>query len=294
MSDDLKMSVVKATPSGKRYGRVRPKARPACLSLENYLGAAASAPPAQSDWRPKAASTLSKMYLNDRLGCCVISSKYHQIGLWTGNDTPTAAVVKDAEILATYNRLKAGPGDSGCVISDVLNYMRAKGIPVGGTPHKIDGFISVASTKADVAKWGIHLVGGLCLGLNLPDDWTNSNVWDVTSSPIVGGHDVLAVAYDATGVYVSTWGDICRITWPAFTSVKWVEECYAILAPDWYGPDRISPAGIDLTALKTDLDKLGGGVLPDIDVPPAPTPPPAGDWTVTIKGNGTPPTITTT
>jgi len=288
MSDDLKMS--HAVKGGKRFGRVRPKARPLCLALENYLGAAASAPPAKSDWRAKAASALGRMYLNDRYGCCVISSKAHGIGVWTGNDTPKALEATDAEILKMYNRLKAGPGDSGCVISDVLNYMRANGLLLGGTSHKIDGYVSVNNTRPDVVMWGIHLFGGLCLGLNLPDDWTSNQVWDVTSSPIVGGHDVLAVAYDATGVYVSSWGDIYRITWPAFSSIKWVEEAYAVLAYDWYNADGISPSGFDVSALKSDLGKLGGGILPDVDVPPPP--PPAG-WKITIAGTGSLPTITT-
>ena len=96
MSDDLKMG--HAIKGGKRFGRVRPKARPLCLALENYLGAAASAPPAKSDWRAKAAAALGRMYLNDRLGCCVISSKAHGIGVWTGNKADDLLVHRDAGV----------------------------------------------------------------------------------------------------------------------------------------------------------------------------------------------------
>lgn len=259
----------------KVLGRVRPKAPPQCLKLENYLKAAASAPPANTDWKPRALAALKRVYLNDQLGCCVISSKYHQLGLWTGNDAPAALEVKDSEVRSTYNRLKAGPGDSGCVITDVLDYMRARGIPVNGVPHKIDGYVGVNNGLADVVKWGTRLFGGLCLGLNLPEAWLDEDVWDLTASRIVGGHDVLAVGYDSAGVEVASWGGIYKITWPAFTAARWVEECYAILALDWYGPDKISPAHADLSALKTDLDKLGGGTLPDL--PDEPPPAPEGD-----------------
>src|SRR6185312_3355886 len=61
------------------------------------------------------------------------------------------------------------------------------------------------------------------------------------------------------------------ITWRAFQSRQWLEECYAILAPDWYGNDQLAPCGVDAATLQADLAKLGGGVIPDIG--PAPTPP---------------------
>lgn len=257
----------------RRMGRMRPKALPMCLSLADYLakGAAASVPPAQSDWSKKSLPSLSRMYVNDQQGCCVISSCYHHVGLWTGNDTPSVVTVEDKEVRATYSKLKAGPGDSGCVISDVLNYWRAGGIKVNGKVNKIDGYVSVSNRNGDVSRFGIHLLGGLKLGINLPQEWYDrTDVWDVTKTRIIGGHDVLAVGYDATGVYVSTWGMVVRMTWPAFSAATWVEEAYALLSRDWYNDDDLAPSGLRVDQLKSDLDKLGGGVLPDVGPPEPP------------------------
>lgn len=237
----------------------------------------ATPPPATVDYYSKAMGALGRMYLNDREGCCVISGKLHNLGTWSANDADSGGVVTatDAEVQATYNRLKAGPGDSGCIITDVLDAFQKGGITASGKTYTIDGYVAVDNTNVALSRWAVADLGVLTLGLDLPGEWTNSDVWDVTDSRSVGGHDVSVVGYDGTYFYISSWGRIYKMTVAAFTSKRYVTECYGMLAPTWYGPDRVNSAtGIDLAALKQALADIGQGNEPAPGPAPAPPPPP--------------------
>jgi hypothetical protein len=272
-------------PQKVRLGRKRPKARPQALALAHYLDLSAVSLPPLVDYSAKAMQALSRMYMNDRYGCCVIAGKYHIGGVLTGNESGTPIVGTDQEVYQQYQSI-CGPGDNGCVITDVLDVFRTRGLPFGGKAHKIDGYVSCNWTNKDLVKAALYLFGNLTLGVNLPDAWTKNDVWDTTSSQIVGGHDVCAVGYNDQGVTIASWGRLYLITWQAFTSRTWLEELYVLLGPDWYGADNLAPNGVNVSALKDDLAKISGGNVPPIDptpippptpVPPSPvpTPPPA-------------------
>lgn len=254
-----------------KLGRIRPAARPPALDFSKYL-TLGSPPPVKVDYAAKAMASLKRVYLNDKYGDCVVAGKYHQVGIWSGNDTPTTIVGTDQEVYGMYQKI-CGPGDNGCVITAVLDYFRQMGLPFGGVTHKIDGYVTADWTNKLLVQVGIYLFGGGTIGVNLPQSWTCTNcVWDVTNSQIVGGHDVCLCGYDEKGVQVSTWGGICTITWQAFLSRKWVEELYFMLGPDWYNNDQLAPNGVDVAALKRDLQLINSGTIPPIDVDP-PTPP---------------------
>lgn len=267
-----------------RLGRVRPRVKPQAIRLAPYLAPGATPPPASVDWYSQAKQSISRMYLNDLLGDCVIAGKMHFLGAASANDKNPGGVVvaTDTEVRNQYVAI-CGPGDQGCVITDVLNVFKTKGLTAGGRTYKIDGYVSVENTDRTETQIAIFLFGGLTLGINIPQEWVDApenGVWDATNSGIVGGHDVEALGYNSTGVVVSTWGGLRTITWRAFTSPRWVEETYAKLAPIWYGSDKVAPSGFNYDKLLADLRKIGGGEIPDITptpppvVPPPVTPPP--------------------
>jgi hypothetical protein len=274
-------------PSGHpvRLGRIRPKARPPALRLAAYLDPAnaPAPPPATLDYVTKALPAVRTMLGNDQYGDCVIAGQMHSVGVRTAAATGTPAVGTTQEAVSQYRAI-CGPGDQGCVITDVLDYAHAHGITVGGKTYRIDGYVSVDWTNKLEVQYALWLFGTLKLGLNLPRAWLDSeDVWDVPSGAgagIVGGHDVEAAGYDGRGVTVLTWGGTRLLTWPAFLSTKWLEECYAALAPEWYSKGNVSPSGLDVASLQQDLQKIGGGGLPPIvpgpapDPTPPPTPPP--------------------
>lgn len=260
-----------------KLGRKRPKATTQALRLAAYLRPSSFTPPAGVDYSPAAAASLAHMYLNDTYGDCVIAGKAHSIGVWTGNEEGSAAIGTDNEIYSQYQTI-CGPGDNGCNITDVLDYMKSKGFTLSGKSYKIDGYVSIDWTNKLEVQAAIFIFGALTVGINLPNDWTNAGsgvVWDTTNSQIVGGHDVTIYGYNSTGVLISTWGKTGTvITWSAFTSRTWIEELYAVLSSNWYdNATKVAPSGIDAVTLATDLTKLGGGVIPDITPPSPPSPP---------------------
>jgi len=259
-----------------RLGRRAPRPGKPVVRLARHLspGRMTAPPPDAVDYAARAMESLGRAYLNDREGDCVIAGKAHAVGVWTGNDSDSGgvAVGTDAEVHAQYQAW-CGPGDNGCVITDVLDRMKGEGLTLGGRAHRIDGYVAVDWTNRQEVQVALYLFGALTLGVNLPNAWTGSDVWDVTTSPVVGGHDVTAVGYDARGVRVASWGRLYTITWAAMLSRTWVEECYALLSPDWYGSDRLAPCGLDAATLAADLAAVGGGQVPDVG-PPAPSPPP--------------------
>lgn len=259
------------------------------------------APPPSVDYYTKAAASISRMMKNDQLGCCVISSIGHKVGTWTANDAdhspPGVAIMTDAEVEAAYRIWNPAPMDEGCYIEEVLAYWRDHGLRVGGQLRRIDGYVLIDWTSKALVCAAIDIFGAVKIGLNLPGAWMDSSVWDVTNSRFVGGHDIpglgygpapAGVGYNGEGVFVSSWGRMYMITWAAFCSTRYVEECWAVLAPDWYGTDRKAPSLFDVSGLVAALKSVGSGKLPEDGpgplppppppVPPTPLPPPNVNW----------------
>lgn len=261
--------------------------------------------PASVDWGKKAGSSLSRMYVNDQLGCCVISSVYHRIGTWSGNDSPVCQVVSDQVIRDVYRKLAYIPGqDTGCIISDVLEAGVRDGYPLAdGTRAKLDGYASVDNRNKELVKVWISEFGGGPIGMNLPRGWSSGgagSTWGAVSgadAQVVGGHDVHVFGYDDTGVMISTWGGTRKITWAAFTKRPtgfndWgISEAWCPLSPLWYGSDSLTPNGVNVVKLKKDLQTIRDGGIP-IDDPIIPPPPPPPDPKPPLPGAGFTGTLT--
>ncbi len=220
----------------------------ASLDLSAYSAAAAPVLPSQTDWLTKAKKSIAEMYLNATYGDCVIASLFHLVGVWTGNETGTPVIGTDQEVLATY-RIWNPRGDNGCDISTVNNYWRDHGVVINGQVHKIDAYVSVDNTNWDIVKAAVAAGFMLKLGIDLPGAWEQTNdgdVWDVTNSRVVGGHDVPCIDFkDSLGGEIATWAGTRRITKAAFTSTKYITEAYAILSPDWYSVGQRRMHGIN-------------------------------------------------
>lgn len=245
--------------------------------------------PARVDWAAAARESLGRMYLNDQYGDCVIAGKAHAVGVWTANDSDSGGEVTgtDDEIREQYVSI-CGPGDNGCYVSRVLDHMVGAGLQLGGKRYKLDGYVRVSNRNRDLVRTAIHLFGALAVGFNLPADWVSQSVWRPSNARIVGGHDVTAVGYDSDGVYVSSWGRVYLFTWEAFEGLRYVDECYAMLAPAWWNNDQLAPCGVDVAYLRAALAQAGGGEVPPIPDPPAPPiPPPAPAAPPVYRLNGT-------
>lgn len=275
-------------PTQVKLGRVEPpewkKAR--VPRMAHYLKGRIPLPDSV-DYTPKATASIGRMYANDQLGCCVISDCYHSVGVWSGNDddTPGCVTVSDNEVIQTYNRLKAGPGDTGCVIVDVLDAWKGQGIPVNGTVSRLDAYAALDPTDQYSYQLGVYEFGRVRIGVNLPGDWTQNDTWDITNSQIVGGHDIPIVRWDKDYAYVSSWGRIYRMTWRALLSGRYCTEAYIEVNPYWYGANKETVLGVDVQRLIADNNAFPNVDPGPFDPPVPPTPPaPTGELAVALSG----------
>lgn len=259
-----------------KLGRIKPKARPKALPFAHYLKAAPVLP-AMLDYSVKALPALKETLGNTDEGDCVIASIIHAIGIWTGNATGTPAIGTTAEALAQYKTI-CGPGDNGCVITDVLDYAQTHGITVGGKVHKIGGYASVNWQAVQELQAAILLFGAVKIGFDVMQRWENEDVWDINPGGFVaGGHDVPLIGWNAKGFILASWGELFTMTFAAATSTKYLDEAYVPISIDILTSSNVSFSGFDFSTLQTDLQLISGGQFPPLNptpVPPSPTPSP--------------------
>lgn len=261
-----------------KYGRNEKKNDPRTLQLGKYLTTVPLPP--SVDWTTKLTQPWG-MLGNDNEGDCTIAAKCHIYMAQAINASGARLIFTTAQALKAYSALMVATGyppnaDEGASMLDALNFARNTGID----GHKVGAFAEIQPTNHDHIKYAVYVFGAVDIGLNLPqsaeDQFSAGQTWDVVKgSPIAGGHDVPIVGYNETGPLCVTWGQVQQMTW-AFLD-KYCDEAYAVLDPDWLSSDK-SPGGFDLATLTADLAAIkGGGDLPPIVVPPAPTPSPSPD-----------------
>ena len=225
---------------------------------------------------------------NDDWGDCVEAGDGHvtqqQTFLGQGNEI----LISDAEVLSAYSQItgfnpNAGPPgdnptDQGTEIQAGLDWLRKTGF--GG--HKIAAFAQLDPTNMNEVKLAVSEFGAVSIGLAFPesamDQFNAGQPWDVVKgSPIEGGHCVIVAGYDATYLYVYTWGAVQKMTY-AF----WNEyvagnggEAWAVVSQDWVNATTGKDiAGVDLQTLGTQYAALTGQPNPFPAPAPVPTPTP--------------------
>ncbi|MEV5707282.1 hypothetical protein [Actinoallomurus sp. NPDC052274] len=245
----------------------RPRAR-----LGRALAAVTA--PVSVDWYSNVA--VWPMLLNDRLGDCTEAMVGHAIQAASTYGAGTTVTVTDDDVLAAYERVSGyRPGDPstdvGAVLQDVYDDWRRVG--VGG--HKALAFGELDVANLDEIRRAIYAFGAAGLGITVTermmDDFNGGKPWTRTGGQTLGGHAIVAVGYDDTGVWVITWGQVIQMTWTLFRKV--VEEAWAAVLPEWFSAAGRDPVGEDLHALGEELAALTGEPNPWPQPNPTPTPP---------------------
>ena len=270
----LKVLTHPVTGQHFRMGRTRPteeqKSRPK-LKFSSYVKSSLlSSYPRQVDYRRKGRASLTRIYLNDQLGDCVIAGSAHMLGVFTGNANdglPFIFANKTIEQLysAIGGYVPGNPStDRGCNEQTALDYWQNKGL----CGHKIDASISVDATNVDETRAALWLFECLMSGIELPDAWVNPMpsasgfVFDVAGdSDPENGHCMVHANYDADKAIFGdeTWGMSGSITDAALAKYAsgGVGELHAALSPDVI--ERASgraPSGFDFAQLQADLAAL--------------------------------------
>lgn len=273
-----------------KLGRTRPDFTSPRLRLGNYLARKAlPAPPSNLSYTAAAMTSLSNVYLNDQLGCCVVSGAFHARGVTSAN-AGQIVLFNNNQIIHDYSAIGGYvPGDpstdNGCDEVTALNYWTQTGFPDG---VKLAGWLSIDATNKTEIQQAIWLFENCFYGMELPDAWlqnmpsANGFTWDVAGQPVpTNGHCVAGFGYDQVGVTIDTWGMLGKLTWAA-TAKYAVQnsggELHVLLSPDMLIKAQAkAPNGLDWPSLIKDFDAMGGNLPipgPTPNPNPGPNPPP--------------------
>ncbi len=190
---------------------------------------------------------------NDTLGDCTIAGVAHLLAAWDVEVKESLPVPDQAQVVSTYEQLTGGP-DTGLNESVVLAKWRQSGL----FGNQIDAYAPVDYTSIIELHQAIAYYGGAYLGIACPEsaqqDFSEGTPWVYDpSSPIEGGHCIVALGYTSNAMLCSTWGGIAEVTYPFLA--HYLDESWAVIS------EQFMEAGggprLDLTALQADLDGLG-------------------------------------
>jgi hypothetical protein len=241
-----------------RFGKHPPKTDYRTLRFASYLTSALAAPPAAysvldrvyDKLGTKDPSVLFPMDGNDQLGDCTCAALAHAITCFRGLVSSKKLIMAEKAVTKLYMHLTGGV-DSGMNELDVLNYWRQNAVD----GDKILGFATISPKNHAHVQQAINLFGGVYLGFQVQkgaqQEFEQRKPW--TPAPLTqDGHAVYAVAYDATGVTVLTWGNTQKATWAWWDEC--VDEAYAILPPE-ASKAGFAP-GFDVAQLQADLQDV--------------------------------------
>lgn len=244
-----------------RLGKLPPVHDERTLRLRRYLSATLPPPPPTTAYYDKVSTW--PMYDNDKYGDCTCAAAGHMIQSWTAN-AGAEVTPPDASVVSFYEHFVGTPPppDAGCDMLSVLKYWRSTGLDA----HKVVAFASVDLTDVAQAKTAIAMLGGIYIGVALPDFAVTGDMltvpWTVPPGGPVGtaapdpanGHCIPAVGYDDTQLWVVTWGELKSMAWDFYNA--YADEVYAVLSGDLLNPAGTAPDGLDLAALESDLSGL--------------------------------------
>ena len=166
-----------------------------------------------------------------------------------------------ASVLAAYsgatgfNLDDPNDTDQGTDPDQGFSYLQNTGIQLeDGTFDKIGVPVAVDPTDFDLVLIAHNLFGGLYVGVQFPGAWENADVWDATSSPIEGGHEIPSlndVSLSPEGIQIDSWGTL-RIITPAGLAQQ-CDQLTVTIDPGFFGPSGTAINGFDAEQLQADI-----------------------------------------
>lgn len=295
----------KKSGPARLYGRLHDDPSVPRVELHPHGGAVLT-PPAAVDWYSQVPAASWLMLANgpdnsiaqgyQGCGDCTCAAAGHivdQVEWYAEADTP--ATVTGPAVLSMYEGLtgyspQTGANDNGSTCQAALQYWQQHGL-VGFSPS---GFAQIDVTNLNLVKTVIDVFGCVYTGFDVPaifeTQFDNNQPWDVpkgrSGAQIVGGHAVPLVGYDATYIYVVTWGAVQKVTYAAFAKY-WAGtqdgEAWAVALPQLMEASGATPSGLNTAAANADWQSLTGStaspfptVTPPVNPPTPPVPPTPG------------------
>lgn len=186
------------------------------------------------------------------VGNCTICGAAHGIAAWNAEVGTKDAVPTADQVVTQYFALTGGQ-DTGLACTSVLQTWHTTGL---FGLNKIAAWAPVNHKQIIDIHQAVDAYGACYIGINLPDSaetqFENNEPWSYVGDPPTGGHCVTIVGYDATQVWLVTWGQLQSASYVWLSA--YLEEAYAIV------PQAFVEAGkgptLNLAALQADIASL--------------------------------------
>lgn len=267
-------TITDATGRTLKMGRNRPVANSPGLRFSRYLLKNVPSAP-DCDYSKAAMGSLSKMYMNDTLGCCVISGLEHMFGVFNANAGGNQAIFTNWQTIKQYGAIGGynpnaplvngvNPTDQGCDEQTAMNHV----VQYTMCGHSALGWMYINGADKDEVRLAMYLFENLVFGLELPDPWispsfpsSNGFTWDVAGAPDPNnGHCVIGAGANGTGIQISTWGLVGTMTYAAvsqYTANSLGGELYAMISHEAIDKaSYMAPNGIGWKQLQADFAAL--------------------------------------
>jgi hypothetical protein len=248
---------------------LRPLVHPIKLRLKDYVNLSVlPAVPPRIDWSLGMTSGWSMLGNGpdpdnppgvNGVGDCFFAAATELIRVTTANAQTAQAALGTSDTLKAYGLCTGWDAknphyDPGTEPGQGFNFLCNTGI----AGHKFGPIVEIDRKNEDLVRAGMALFPGLMMGVDFPADWENAPLWDVTTSPIEGGHEIYLFAYDNADPKVlgrlATWGMERLISWAA--APKFINQLTATIPPEWIADNNLAPSGFDLEALLADEQAL--------------------------------------
>jgi hypothetical protein len=209
------------------------------------------------------------MYMNDSLGCCVISAKQHKVRLWdvegTGSDTVTFSDTTTVKNYTTFGNYQPGNPDSdqGCDMVTAAHLELTHGtLDDAGKRHKPGIVLQLQPGNWEQLLYAIYLFDGVELGVlvtpGMQEAFANQQPWDLPQfnlAYVEGGHCVLATNRSGGLPEVISWGEPQPLTKALYTAPGFntVTLCYASREKLRNGKDL---EGLSWSDMRSDITKV--------------------------------------
>ncbi len=224
-----------------KLGQLPPEPDPKAKLLKNYLDRKAITPPAtepidMSKYAAKYDYVMTAMMANGPdpvaplkiapfgVGDCVFAAAVRFAaleGLSRGRvlfknaaDMCTAALDGYASTGWDINQTDSqgnNPTDQGTIPNRAFKWLQTKGLLCSnGSRHKFGPMLQVNPLDFAEVIIAMNIAQGIMIGVNFPAAWDNSPIWDVTNTPLEGGHEIPGYSdlkLTTSGIQIDTWGN---------------------------------------------------------------------------------------
>jgi hypothetical protein len=182
--------------------------------------------------------------------------------LWTSEQDMVNAALKAYAECTGWDVNNSNATDQGTDPTAAWKYLTATGLRCSdGSYDKIGAAISVNPKDIEEFLIAFNLSGGnISIGVHFPQAWESAPVWDDTTSPIVGGHEIPVFSDLKVGsngsIVINTWGGSRIMT--AAALARFCDQATAIISPSAVGPGKTSVSGFDAEQMAADIAATQG------------------------------------